>query len=162
MLNKKLLITVSLSAIVVFGATASMQTDPDKPEWKNLKVLPKNISKDELHKVMDEWEGALGVKCGFCHARDNEAKKMDWVSDAKPEKEMARKMYTMTAKINKKYFKADKDDKDGMMASVNCNTCHHGSAHPDADNGEAHKGMMMNGMDHKAPPPPPTQPAPAQ
>jgi cytochrome c553 len=150
---KKLLITALLSATVVFAATANMQNEPEKPQWKNLKVLPKNISKEELHKVMDDWEHALGVKCGFCHARDNDAKKMDWASDAKPEKEMARKMMTMTAKINKKWFKADKDEHKEMMAAIQCITCHNGKAHPEGEKG---------GMDHMAPPPPPpAPPAPA-
>jgi cytochrome c553 len=158
--HKKLIVTLCLSATVVFAATASMQGEPEKPEWKNLKVLPKNISKEDLDHVMDEWKGALGVKCNFCHARNDETKKTDFASDAKPEKLMARKMMAMTAKINKKYFKADKDEKD-MMAAITCYTCHHGSAHPDvtapAQAPGDHKGM--GGMNHMQPPPAPAPPA---
>ncbi|RKR82738.1 photosynthetic reaction center cytochrome c subunit [Mucilaginibacter gracilis] len=130
--HKKIIVTVCLTATVVFAATASMQTtEPEKPEWKNLKVLPKKISKQDLDKVMDDWRDALGVRCGFCHARNAETNKNDFASDAKPEKEAARKMMTMTAKINSKYFKADKDDKT-MTAAITCYVCHHGTAHPES------------------------------
>jgi hypothetical protein len=138
LLHKKLFVTVSLLSAVVFVATTAMKSSTateDEPAFKNLKVLPKNISKEDLDKVMDAWRDALGVRCNFCHARNAETNKMDMASDAKPEKEMARKMMKMTAKINKKYFKMDKDDKehaDGMLAAVTCMTCHHGSPHPDA------------------------------
>jgi hypothetical protein len=35
---------------------------------KNLKVLPKNISKEDLDKVMDGFKASLGVRCNYCHA----------------------------------------------------------------------------------------------
>jgi hypothetical protein len=128
---KSIVFTLLITAIVAMGATIDLQEVT--PPKRNLKVLPKNISKDDLNKVMDEWKTALGVRCNFCHAptADN-PRKMDWASDAKPEKEMARQMYNMTAKINKKYFHTKKGA-DGMMAmqAVNCNTCHHGDAHPE-------------------------------
>lgn len=36
-------------------------------EWKNLTVLPQDITKDDLEKVMKEYNAALGVKCSYCH-----------------------------------------------------------------------------------------------
>ncbi|EHQ30407.1 c-type cytochrome [Mucilaginibacter paludis] len=157
---KKLFVTICLSGTVVFAATASMQNEPEKPQWKNLKVLPKNISKEDLDKVMDEWKEALGVRCGFCHARNEETKRTDFASDAKPEKEMARKMMTMTAKINKKYFKADKNEKE-MVEAISCYTCHHGAAHPDATPApREHRGPGGPGANGQLlPPPPPTPPS---
>jgi hypothetical protein len=81
---------------------------------------------------MDEWAHSLGVRCNFCHAPNPETKKMDWASDAKPEKNMARMMYKMESDINKKYFKAGKDSLGMVMkAGVNCYTCHNGKAHPE-------------------------------
>jgi cytochrome c553 len=171
MLNhKKLLVTVCLSATVVFAATASMQTtEPEKHEWKNLKVLPKNISEKDLDKVMDDWRDALGVRCGFCHARNEETKKTDFASDAKPEKTEAREMMRMTAKINKKYFDDDKDkNSKDMTAAITCYVCHHGNAHPEntapprpprGQGAPGAPGMGGPGGDHKMPPPPPTPPA---
>lgn len=135
-INKKLLITLGLTSVIVFGALASMP--PEEQKAKNLKVFPKNISHKELDKHMDEWAKALGVRCNFCHARgaDN---KTDFASDAKPEKLMAREMFRMTAKINKKYFKAGKDSLGLVMESgIACITCHHGSAHPEGGMHEDH------------------------
>jgi hypothetical protein len=131
--NKKIIATLGLLSVVVLGALTSMT--PQKPQdegFKNLKVLPKSISGDNLHKVMEEWEHSLGVHCNFCHVRNEETKKMDWANDAKPEKEMARDMYKMMNKINQKYFHAKKDSLGMIMQSgVNCNTCHRGTAHPE-------------------------------
>jgi cytochrome c553 len=160
LLHKKLLITVSLLSAIVFITTTAMQQQQQQQEEtpKNLKVLPKNISHDELEKVMRDWSTSLGVRCGFCHARNTETNKTDWASDAKPEKEMARKMMKMTAKINKKYFKMDKDDKkegDAMTAAITCVTCHHGSAHPNST-------AMARPAGNPGPPPAGGTPPPAK
>jgi hypothetical protein len=150
--NKKLLTVICLLAVIVFAAMTAMRADPDDHGFKNLKVLPKNIPHDTLHKVMDEWSHALGVRCSFCHERgaDNH---MDFASDAKPEKKMAREMYEMAAKINKKYFEGKKDSLGMVVGDIKCYTCHRGSPHPD----EAKSmGMDMHGddMHHGMPPPP--------
>ena len=74
---------------------------------------------------------------------------------------MARHMFTMTAKINKKFFKAEKDSLGLVMeSSVNCNTCHHGTAHPEIKIPEReHKGPggPPPGGAGAPPPPPPGQ-----
>lgn len=140
-INKKAFITIGLFAAVILTTMQSLKpvADDEKPQWKNLKVLPKTLTKDQMHDVMEEWEHALGTKCSFCHVRDTATRKMDWANDAKPEKEMARKMYKMTEMLNKKYFHAKKNEM-GMMAEegVNCNSCHHGEEHPEIV--PAHKG----------------------
>ena len=131
--SKKLIVTIGLLSAVVFLSTTSMQQSKpaEEKKFKNLKVLPKNITEKQLDAVMDEWSHSLGVRCSFCHARNEETKKMDWALDAKPEKQMARDMFKMTAAINKKYFKAEKDSTGMVMTTgVNCNTCHKGVAHP--------------------------------
>jgi nitrate/TMAO reductase-like tetraheme cytochrome c subunit len=131
--NKKLLIPVCLlSGVVLLASMTLIQQAPQAEEKaKNLKVLPKNILHKDLEKVMQQWSLSLGVRCNFCHARNDETKKMDFASDAKPEKKMAREMYNMATKINKKYFKSGGKDSIGVakLGSVNCNTCHKGVAH---------------------------------
>lgn len=148
-INKKIVATLGLLSVVVLGALTSMthKTPPQDEKFKNLKVLPKNISHDNLDKVMDEWAHSLGVRCNFCHVRNEDTKKMDWANDAKPEKEMARDMYKMMDKINQKYFHAKKDSL-GMIlqTGVNCNTCHHGTAHPEI--------VVPEGKGPGGPPPP--------
>ena len=130
-LNKKLLITMGLSSLIVFGAVASMPQETKAPEYKNLKVLSKKLTHRQLGGIMDQWAKALGVRCNFCHARGADGKN-DFASDAKPEKLMAREMFKMTAKINKKYFKAGKDSLGMVMnTGIACVTCHHGTSHPE-------------------------------
>ena len=95
-------LSILLSLVVFMGAFM-----PIKQEriYKNLKVLPKDISKEDLGTVMDGFKTSLGVKCNYCHApSETEKGKLDFASDAKPEKGTARMMMLMTAKINKKYF----------------------------------------------------------
>jgi len=130
LLNRKIVATLGLSSIVTFIALTSMA--PDKREYKNLKVLPKDITHEQLGRVMGEWAHSLGVHCTFCHVRNDQTKQMDFPNDAKPEKTTARHMFKMMNKINHKFFEATKDSI-GMMArtGINCYTCHRGSPHPE-------------------------------
>ena len=150
--KKKITVAATLVALVVLGIAASAPADPT---FKNLKVLPKNTTHEQLDSVMHMFNKSLGVKCGFCHAAQKEdPKRMDFASDEKGEKNVARDMMRMTDRINKKYFHFKKDD-DGdehTIAPVGCYTCHHGTPHPEVNAPKEEK---------KAPPPPPAQPAPA-
>ena len=129
MYNRKFVVVVALFGLMIIGMAA---TRPQEDGPKNLKVLPKNISHDDLEKVMDGWKAALGVKCNFCHApsADSTSHHLDFASDAKPEKNIARHMYKMTGRINKKYFSFAKDDNGATIAVISCITCHRGSPHP--------------------------------
>lgn len=99
-------------------------------KFTNLKVLPKNTSPDELKNVMREFNVSLGVKCGYCHAASKEdPKKMDFASDENKNKDAARAMMKMTAKINKKYF--HHSTKQGDIKSITCKTCHNGKQEPE-------------------------------
>jgi hypothetical protein len=103
----------------------------DEPTFKNLKVLPKNINKQQMESVMKSFTVALGVKCNFCHIRlDDEQKTWDFASDKLEHKKIARDMMKMTAKLNKKYF--DVKDSKSLTADleITCYTCHNGKAHP--------------------------------
>src|SRR6476620_11917766 len=99
-MKRKLFTVLALVAFVLMGFVASHEPPA---EYTNLKVLPKNISKQQLDKVMDEFKDALGVKCSFCHVhkKDN-PREWDFPSDEKTEKTVARKMIAMSNKINKK------------------------------------------------------------
>ena len=112
----------------------SAAIDPPKKEYKNLKVLPQNISSKALSKLMvDDFSDALGVGCGFCHAQGKDSVSIDYASDAKPEKEMARMMMRMDLRINKQFFKLRHPSfTDGPLV-VTCNTCHNGKPHPEGD-----------------------------
>ena len=99
---------------------------PGQPEYKNLKVLPPDITRPRLTAIMRGFGDSLGVHCDFCHAGANG--KMDFASDEKDEKKSARVMMKMTWAINKDTLPA----LEGMSndAEVTCYTCHRGAKHP--------------------------------
>lgn len=160
MISKKLAISAGLFGVMALGIAASMPQQGPPPKLQNLKVLPKSIPFKQLDHIMDMWSASLGVHCNFCHVRNEDTKKMDFASDAKPEKNMARHMFTMTSKLNKKYFKSEKDSLGMVMeSSVNCYTCHHGTAHPEVKIPERQRGPggPPPGGAGAPPPPPPGQ-----
>ena len=107
---------------------------PADREFKNLKVLPKDISSKMLQQIMiDEFEDGLGVGCGFCHAPFKGSDKLDYVSDAKSEKSIARSMMRMTLLVNKKYFQARHPQIGTPALVVTCTTCHHGQPRPSSE-----------------------------
>ena len=105
-LNKKILLVTSLCAGMFVAQSFAKPHDDDKAT--NLKVLPKNTSEKELHDIMKSYSMALGVHCNYCHVAEQSSgegrPKMDFASDAKPEKLIARKMMMMTAAINENYI----------------------------------------------------------
>ena len=140
-ISKKLTISAGLFGVMALGIAASMPQERQPPKLVNIKVFPKNIPYRVLDHTMDVWAASLGVHCNFCHARDAQTNKMDFASDTKPEKEMARHMFQMMNKINKKFFKAEKDSLGMVMTTgINCNTCHHGIAHPEVKILDEHGG----------------------
>ena len=115
--------------IVVIAGTAAVPSPPN--EYKNLKVLPKDISTKDLSRIMiDDFEDGLGVSCGFCHAEEKDSHKLDYASDEKPEKEIARLMMKMTLDINEKYFMVTHPMIGDSVLSVTCTTCHKGQPRP--------------------------------
>jgi len=140
-LNRKLTVAVALSGVMALSIAASLPQDRQPPKLVNLKVFPKNVPYQVLDHTMDVWSASLGVRCNFCHVRDGQTNKMDFPNDAKPEKEMARKMYKMMGKINTKYFEAKKDSL-GMVITtgINCYSCHRGVSHPEVKLPEEHRG----------------------
>lgn len=115
------------AAVVVSGITLCSLTIPQQqdPGYKNLKVLSKKITHDQLDSTMKAFNRALGVKCNFCHAPSKtDPSKMDFASDENKHKDVARGMIKMTSRINKKFFKGEE------VAAVACFTCHNGQKEP--------------------------------
>jgi hypothetical protein len=104
---------------------------PDPVRYDNLKVLPKNTTKQQMDSVMKHFSASLGVKCTFCHVRGNdEQRNFDFASDDNKNKGIARDMMKMTAKINNKYFKNHSDENMIPSSAMTCYSCHHGEEHP--------------------------------
>lgn len=133
-------IAVCLLTAAVFAATATAQAPSpggqgmhNMPAPTNLKVLPKNITNEQLHKVMEGWAGSLGVHCNTCHAAaagdvgPNGRPRLNFAADSKPQKATARLMYKMTKGINKDYVSKI----EGAEKPVTCGTCHRGHLDPE-------------------------------
>lgn len=108
---------------------------PDK--FTNLKVLPKDISKEDLIRTMRGWSGALGVRCDQCHEETAPGARPDFASDAKWEKRAARDMFRMVAAVNADYLAhlearpASATTPAPPALHVECVTCHRGLARPE-------------------------------
>lgn len=124
-------IVLFAALFISIGATSSIK--PEDDGFKNLQVLPKNITEKELHAVMREYSVSLGVHCGFCHARvaDTTKKELDFASDAKDEKKIARHMMQMTSYLNANYFNWNNSTNPDTIHMIICYTCHRGTQQPD-------------------------------
>lgn len=108
------------------------------PPPTNLQVLPKDLTGAQVRQIMGHWAGDLGVGCNACHAAyedrqgPNGRPELNFASDEKPEKKMARIMYTMTESIKTDYIPkvAALDTMGSPAAPVTCGTCHRGSLDP--------------------------------
>lgn len=128
---KKLKVLSALAAFVLIGIAAVKQ--PVNLEFKNLQVLPKNITADSLDKIMDGFNASLKVDCKFCHVKDKKADSLIFDKDDKSEKEIARKMMRMTMDINKNYFQFNEDVNAKQIQAVTCYTCHKGQPIPEKE-----------------------------
>jgi photosynthetic reaction center cytochrome c subunit len=101
------------------GQEAANAAGPKKAEeqFKNIQVL-KGIPADQIFPAMQFITASLGVECDFCHVQGAFEK------DDKKNKQTARKMMAMMFAINKDNFEGHR--------LVTCNSCHRGSAVPQA------------------------------
>jgi hypothetical protein len=104
------------------------------PAPTNLKVLPREMTGQRLHELMEQWGAELGVRCSACHGEDQDnvvpagARTSRFADDSQPMKGIARLMYTMTEQINRDYI----DKVEGSGLPVTCGTCHRGRVSPEA------------------------------
>jgi len=129
--NRKILLPIILALPITIAAATGSSRQTDE-QFTNLKVLPKDISPKDLNKIMvSDFEDALGVGCNFCHAPGKTEGELDYASDAKPEKNIAREMMRITLGTNKKFFHVKHPAIGSNALVVNCNTCHNGVAFPE-------------------------------
>lgn len=124
--------TIIIAGLI--GSVGLCAAKTSKRSFGNLKVLPKDISSKDLQGIMaDDFEDGLGVSCGFCHASAAAGHGLDFASDTKPEKEIARRMMRMTLDLNKKFFNVHKPRIGSNTLTITCATCHKGQAFPNGD-----------------------------
>jgi len=103
-----ILLIVAMSAGVTVAAT-----------FKNLQVLPADITQADLDATMTRFSEALGVSCAHCHVSDQAPE-----DDTLPAKSTARDMIRMTVALNRDFFGYE----DAPL--VTCLTCHQGRRAP--------------------------------
>lgn len=122
-----------LGAVLITSSYAFSPAPEQNGPENNLKVLPKDISRDELMQVMHSFETALGMECGDCHARSaTDPTKLDFAADSK-HKDVALGMMKMVQEMNSTYFNVKGDFKTNYLTSafeVTCVSCHNGHEHP--------------------------------
>jgi tetratricopeptide (TPR) repeat protein len=135
-------------AALVCGLLAVSVSAQQPDENKNLKVLPKDISHDELIGIMGGFTRALGVRCIHCHVGEEGKpfKPGAFALDDKPTKLKARAMMRMVQDLNDKYL-ADLDHRSDPPIRVECFTCHHGVAQPRTLQGNLEIAYQEGGLD---------------
>ncbi|MFI5372529.1 MAG: c-type cytochrome [Candidatus Eisenbacteria bacterium] len=97
---------------------------PAESVYKNIVIL-KGMPAGALPKVMVYgFSRGLGVRCGYCHVRD------DFASDERPHKKAAREMWKMTGDVNRTYL-ANMKELEDEAPMVTCWTCHRSRQKPD-------------------------------
>jgi hypothetical protein len=132
--SRKTILIVTLLALVVLTTASNVINGS---EFKNLKVLPKDISGRQLDSIMDSYNRALKVSCDFCHiapkkdmfSLDKTPPQIDFALD-NPMKEEARRMMRLTIEINKNHFYFDSTKRPEFLNVISCNTCHRGNPYP--------------------------------
>lgn len=135
-LNKKAAAIALIGGLLIAG-TFAFSPAPAAVEHgeheNNLKVLPKDISHDELMQVMHSFEVALGLSCKDCHARStSDTTKLDFMADTKLKK-TALGMMKMVQEVDSAHFGVKGEFKENYLTSqfkVTCITCHNGHAKP--------------------------------
>lgn len=136
--------------VLALLAVAGMTVQPSKAQvpdkFTNLKVLPKDISKQQLVSIMRGFSFALGVRCEYCHADKPEGQKpeRDFAADDKEPKKTARLMLEMVAGINRDYLaKLSRTP----AVEAQCVTCHRGLAKPRTLNSVLAETMEQKGLE---------------
>ena len=119
------------SALTLFGisvAVAQTRPPPAAPAFKNMQILPADISREQLMATMKIFSQSLGVRCSHCHVgtEGQPLSTFDFASDDRAAKEIARRMMRMTWRINDEDFGIT----EVPGVKVSCYTCHRGSRRP--------------------------------
>jgi hypothetical protein len=125
------LATSCLALALVFAPAHDTMAQGRDEKPTNLKVLPADISHDQLMDVMGSFSRGLGVECNYCHTRREGTTgfDMDFASDKLESKTVARGMLEMVNKINGTFLTSMKIT-DTPLVKVQCVTCHHGQTRP--------------------------------
>jgi hypothetical protein len=119
-------IVVGSIVILLFASGVHAQNGPavGMVDTPGVKVLT-GLTVPEFEAEMQTMTQALGVSCGFCHARGN------FAAETNPRKAAARRMLEMTKGINQQFFPDYRPaDGESRLGRVTCFTCHQGAERP--------------------------------
>jgi hypothetical protein len=127
-MNRALTAAAATLAIVCASEARAQQPPAQQPPpMTNLQIYPKDIARPELLATMQGFVQQLGVQaqggCGYCHA--GTAPQFDFASDAKPQKNVARKMILMSREITAKLPEVT-GKQAADVTRIRCATCHRG------------------------------------
>lgn len=74
------------------GAQGAPPRSPIPDTFTNLQVLPKNIRKPELVRIMKSFALTFEKRCSFCHVATDDLSQADFASDEKETKRKAREL----------------------------------------------------------------------
>jgi len=128
---RRFAVVFTVAVVLVSGAGVFVHAQIPST-FKNLQVLPKDITRPALISEMREMAGSLGVRCGHCHPGGNPQtlEGVDFASDSLESKRVARVMMKMTREINATFLPQTLRDPK-RLAQVKCITCHHGGLRPE-------------------------------
>jgi len=136
MRRASLYVAAMVAACAVGLVAQERVAGPAEPDWKpteikNLTVLPKDTSVDDVMAIMRAWNAALSVDCVFCHVGQigKPLSTFDFASDNKKRKDVSRIMLKSVMATNEAFRAIETDD----TPTVQCSTCHKRSRHVDAD-----------------------------
>jgi hypothetical protein len=120
-------VRVLLSSFAIFTLAfvmaAARPSAAQQAAPKNLQVLPKDYTTQQVTAVMRTFTVGLGVQCTYCHVQDRS-------SDENPKKGIGRKMLAMEMAINDQFLKDVGEPAPAGQNKVTCYTCHRGAEKP--------------------------------
>ena len=128
---------IALALMLFVGVLVSAQTQTAAGQaapFTNLQVWPKDTSRAVIMQFMNAFGDSLGVTCNYCHVE--QGGKLDFASDAKREKVVARQMILLRDSINVVLpaivgkpagaGPTSVDGHPGAPVRVLCSSCHRG------------------------------------
>ena len=108
--NRNLVLPAVL--VVVTLMAAAQQSTPVQPQaqkprnpipdtFTNLQVLPKDIAKPDLVRIMKGFCITFEKRCSYCHVATDDLSEADFASDQKETKKMARELLRFIREVQK-------------------------------------------------------------
>lgn len=116
---------------MILLALALVTQIPDS--FTNLKVLPRDITRDSLIQVMRGFSLSLNVRCQYCHTGGDGQSfaGVEFAKDDKPAKRRARFMLRMVDSLNRAVLPNLPELNGRQPLQITCKTCHRGAARPE-------------------------------